>query len=112
MATLTTFLGWIALLAFGACFASLFYTYYAAKRLMSAVAKGALSDALLSGEAETALEKGARARIKWLKVNQARLPEDIKDKVRRALWVDATCQWAFWILVVLWLLTMLLGEKI
>jgi hypothetical protein len=111
MITLTSVLGWIALVAFGICFAAMFYTYYAAKKVLKAVAeRGSSSDVSLSSEARSTLEKDARARIKWLKGNQTRFPEDIKSKARRPLQFDVTSQVAFWTLLVLWLLVVLLDK--
>jgi hypothetical protein len=107
MTTLVSILGWIALLAFCACIAAMFYTYYAAKNLVSASARDKSSGASLLAEAESVLHRSTRARIRWLKTNLGRLPEAINSRATRVLLVDKTCQAAFWIIVASWVLSML-----
>jgi hypothetical protein len=107
MTMVMSILGWIALLAFAVCLGAMFYTYYAAKRLVGAAAMDTSSEASLLAEAESVLHKSARARIRWLKTTLGRLPGGINSRATRVLLVDKICQVAFWIIVASWVLSML-----
>jgi hypothetical protein len=99
---MNAFLGWAALILITLFMGALLYVDVSARRLVSRLAQGGVSDATSRSAAETALRKGFWARLTWLRSTRASLDPAASLTTQRILRVYSFCWATMLVLIALW----------
>lgn len=88
---LSAITGWFAVAILVLYLIGLFYVDTSVKKILKQLANIQLQDESLLSEAKSVREKGFYFRIKWLKANQARFSEDIRNACNKMLRAYFSC---------------------